>query len=66
VLLGHANVLVIDTVTLVSAGRVGPSVVTCQATNESDVTLDVLLSIIIVELNASVSCLGVSPAPLPN
>jgi len=65
-LLGHANVLEIDTVTLVSAGRVGPIEIVCQATNEPDVLLDVILAILIVKLNAGVSCPGVCPAPLIN
>ena len=45
-----------DAETLGSAGRVLPSVITCQAESvESEVTLDVLLSIRVVELNAGVS-----------
>lgn len=52
----RANVLGSVSVTLGTAGRVRPSVITCQAESvEPEVTLDVLLSIRVVELNAGVS-----------
>ena len=52
----RASVLGIGCETLGTAGIVHPSVIACQAESvESEVTLDVLLSIRVVELNAGVS-----------
>ena len=67
-LLSHANVFEIDSETLAFAGRIDPIPirVDCQATNEPEMVLDVLLSIIIIELNAGRSSVSVCSAPLVN